>query len=187
MAAIGAEQQVIVRLVSEVDAYAIGDESLELPAKLTRYGLSELVNHLLGSSGKPTPFDFLLDGELLRSSLTKFMQARGISGEATLELRYFPLVREPEKISQNANDEWVSAVDSRRSDGCALARAAPRHSRQLRRASRLTTRAPRRVCVLANTQHRPDRQLRRSRAPLRGPRRQQGWRRRRRAASAVRF
>jgi hypothetical protein len=79
------EQQVIVRFVSEVEAYAISDEPLELPSKLTRYGLSELVNHLLASTGsveggKPIPFDFLLDGELLRTSLKKFMQLRGISG-----------------------------------------------------------------------------------------------------------
>ncbi|KAJ1635765.1 WD40-repeat-containing domain protein [Pavlovales sp. CCMP2436] len=113
------EEQVIVRLVAEVDKYVVSDEPLELPAKLTRYGLSELVNHLLGQQ-PPVPFDFLADGELLRTSLHKFMQLRSLNGEATLELRYFPLVREPEKVTEHVHADWISALASRRSDGAIL-------------------------------------------------------------------
>lgn len=68
-----------MRFIAESDEYAVSDEPLELPAKLTRYGLSELVNHLL-QQAPPVPFDFLADGELLRTSLRKFMQLRALSG-----------------------------------------------------------------------------------------------------------
>lgn len=76
-----------------------------VPSKLTRYGLSQIINHLLGLGApgrecfptlvifyfwelphvfkrpaeSPKPFDFLVNGELVRQSLEKFLLAKSIS------------------------------------------------------------------------------------------------------------
>lgn len=52
------------------DELRVSSAPLVVPARLSRQGLSEVVNHLLGVS-KPRPFDFLVVGTLLRSSLSK--------------------------------------------------------------------------------------------------------------------
>ena len=55
---------------------------IAIPSNLTRLGLSTLVNNLI-QNGNPDwntqPFDFLIDGELVRMSLDKFLLAKSIS------------------------------------------------------------------------------------------------------------
>jgi ribosome biogenesis protein YTM1 len=42
------EIQVQVRFVTKQTEYAVTDTPMIVPAKLKRYGLSEIINHLLG-------------------------------------------------------------------------------------------------------------------------------------------
>ena len=72
------DTQIQVRFRSRLPHYAITDSIIAVPARLHRYGLSEIINHLLATT-KPIPFDFLIDGQFLRTSLAQFMQARSIS------------------------------------------------------------------------------------------------------------
>ena len=65
-----------------------------VPGKLTRYGLSEVINHLLALD-PPKPFDFLVDGELVRTSLEKLLLRKGISAESILDVEYIPAVGPP--------------------------------------------------------------------------------------------
>ncbi|CAD7953261.1 unnamed protein product [Amoebophrya sp. A25] len=53
--------EVVVRLTTRIadPAFHVPPESIVVPASLSRYGLSELVNRLLGR-GQPVPFDFLV-------------------------------------------------------------------------------------------------------------------------------
>ena len=73
---------------------------IQLPVRLTRYGLSEVVNHLLGAA-PPRPFDFLLQGELLRGSLGKAMQRLALSGEEAVTLEYIELLAPPQPQAES--------------------------------------------------------------------------------------
>jgi ribosome biogenesis protein YTM1 len=119
-----------------------------VPSNLTRYGLSQIINHLLAlgkihtihipetpaifkstthaklislpfhhRSSPPNtfadparPFDFLIDGQLLRLSLHKHLTDRSITAEATLEIEYLPVILPPEPKEEHTHDDWVSAV-----------------------------------------------------------------------------
>ncbi len=103
-----------------------------MPSKLTRYGLSQVINHLLGlgesllvlcmPSGAcclpfshirkipfpladpVRPFDFLINGELVRLSLEKFLLARNIS--AVKASPSLPLTV-PDAV--NEHEPWISS------------------------------------------------------------------------------
>jgi ribosome biogenesis protein YTM1 len=59
--------------------FIVSPSPITVPGKLTRYGLSEVVNHLLSLAAseenenetKSIPFDFYIDNCLLRTSLAK--------------------------------------------------------------------------------------------------------------------
>ena len=103
--------QIAVSFVTRLpDAYRVSESAIEVPGKLTRYGLSEVVNHLLGADA-PTPFDFLIDGVLLRTSLAKLALRLGKSAEATLEVEYVPALGTPKEAESARCAEWISSVD----------------------------------------------------------------------------
>lgn len=80
-----------------------------VPANLTRYGLSQIINHLLALD-PARPFDFLINGELLRLSLHKHLAAKQLSTEAILEVEYVPAVLPPTPKEQEKHDDWVAAI-----------------------------------------------------------------------------
>jgi hypothetical protein len=49
------EEQVFLRFVTRLDGYQVTGEKILVPKKLRRLGLSQLVNHLLGSQGNNLP------------------------------------------------------------------------------------------------------------------------------------
>ena len=81
-----------------------------LHSDLRRYGLSRLVNHLLGTE-KPIPFDFLVAGTFLRTSIDDYLTANGLSAETTLTLEYVQSIIPPLFVSSYEHDDWVSSVD----------------------------------------------------------------------------
>lgn len=65
------------------------DQALFVPENLKRYGLSEILNHLLQDNlSSPVPFDFLINGEILRTSLKEYLINKGLSSEILLNLEY---------------------------------------------------------------------------------------------------
>lgn len=77
---------------------------------LKRYALSTLVNNLL-SNDKPIPFEFLINGSFLRTSIDEYLTANGISAETTLEIEYVRALIPPLHIASFEHDDWVSSVD----------------------------------------------------------------------------
>ena len=61
----------------------IPDTAFAVPDRLTRKGLAEVINGLL-SLDPPQRFDFLVNGELLRSSLSTFLTNRNVSALCVL-------------------------------------------------------------------------------------------------------
>ncbi|AJU01493.1 Ytm1p [Saccharomyces cerevisiae YJM1388] len=88
----------------------VQDTPMYAPISLKRYGLSEIVNHLLGSE-KPVPFDFLIEGELLRTSLHDYLTKKGLSSEASLNVEYTRAVLPPSYLNSFSNEDWVSSLD----------------------------------------------------------------------------
>jgi WD40 repeat protein len=77
---------------------------------LKRYALSTLVNSLLESE-KPIPFEFLINGQFLRTTIDEFLTANAISAETTLNVEYVRALIPPIHISSFEHDDWVSSVD----------------------------------------------------------------------------
>ncbi len=111
------EPHVSVRFTTRLEArFRVTEQPVQLPTRLTRYGLSEVINHLLNAE-QPRPFDFVTDvGTLLRGSLAKYLSTKGLSGEDVLVLEYIELMAPPEEQSGAAHDDWVAAVASRSED-----------------------------------------------------------------------
>ena len=104
-----------VRLVTRLpDELRVPRAPLAVPARLARYGLSEVVNSLLAAAGKgggrTRPFDFLIEGELLRTTLEGALLAKGLSAERVVELEYVPAAAPPEQQSRRKQSDWVGAV-----------------------------------------------------------------------------
>lgn len=101
----------------EEEGFQIPEAPLYVPTSLKRYGLSEIVNHLLGKDGdssetKPVPFDFLVDGQMLRTSIDEYLVKNGMSHEHLLTLEYTRSVLPPSFLASFDNDDWISSIDS---------------------------------------------------------------------------
>ena len=75
-----------------------------------RYGLSSIVNHLIGTE-RPTPFDFLASGSFLRTTLDEHLTQNGLSSETTLTLECVRSLVPPVYLASFEHDDWVSCVD----------------------------------------------------------------------------
>ena len=98
--------------------FIVSPSPITVPGKLTRYGLSEVVNHLLSLSAaseeenenetKSIPFDFYIDNCLLRTSLAKMAKKLNKSAEQTLVIEYVPAQMPPEEQTSDAKRDWIS-------------------------------------------------------------------------------
>ena len=91
-------------------AYAVPDSPFSIPVKLGRYGLSEVINHLLELESQ-VPFDFLITGVLLRQSLLKFCQQHKVSSENILEIEYFAALTLSDESQTTELPAWIGCVD----------------------------------------------------------------------------
>lgn len=109
------ERRVQVRFITKLKPpFKVPNTSIAIPANLTRLGLSTIVNSLLKAGDgewESQPFDFLIDGELVRLPLEQFLLAKGISAEKVLEIEYTRAVVLQKEDEPSLHDDWVSAVD----------------------------------------------------------------------------
>lgn len=61
---------------------------------------------------KQRPFDFLIDGEFLRSSLAEYLEEKNMSTENVLTIEYVESMLPPTPLSSYEHDDWVSAVQA---------------------------------------------------------------------------
>ncbi|CAK7218827.1 ribosome bioproteinsis protein ytm1 [Sporothrix eucalyptigena] len=97
------------------------DEALQLPeakrplivpAEIKRYGLSRILNsESMLATAQPIPFDFLVDGAYLRTTLEDYLKENGISSETTVTLQYVRSLVPPVFEASFQHDDWVSSVD----------------------------------------------------------------------------
>ncbi|KIP02570.1 hypothetical protein PHLGIDRAFT_78957 [Phlebiopsis gigantea 11061_1 CR5-6] len=90
-------------------AYPLPTQKFMIPASWRRYQLSQLVNKAL-SLDKPVPFDFLVRGEILRTTLGEWCTEKGVGEEETLEIEYIESVMPPQRMTSLPHEDWVSSV-----------------------------------------------------------------------------
>lgn len=59
----------------------------------------------------PIPFDFLINGTFLRTTIEEYLTANGLSSETTLNLQYVRSLIPPLYEASFEHDDWVSCVD----------------------------------------------------------------------------
>ncbi|OMJ08703.1 Ribosome biogenesis protein ytm1 [Smittium culicis] len=102
-------EQVQIRLVSKTSKYELPDTPLVVPTELKRFGLSEIVNHLL-SNDPIVPFDFLIEGEFLRTSLYQYLTSKNISTENIITVEFIESLKPPKSLSNYDTDSWISSI-----------------------------------------------------------------------------
>ncbi|CAN8236305.1 unnamed protein product [Cochlearia groenlandica] len=110
-----ASKRLHVKFVTKLESpFKVPVSSVAIPSNVTRLGLSSIVNSIIeieNPEWKTEPFDFLIDGELIRMSLEQFLLAKGISAERTLEIEYIRAVTPRKEENPSLHDDWVSAVN----------------------------------------------------------------------------
>jgi ribosome biogenesis protein YTM1 len=84
---------------------------LLVPADIRRYGLSRVLNSESMLDTGSIPFDFLVNGSFLRTSLEDYLTSNGLSLETNLTLQYVRSLIPPVYEASFEHDDWVSAVD----------------------------------------------------------------------------
>jgi ribosome biogenesis protein len=97
--------------VTKYEEYKVTDSPIAVPSNLGRYGLSEVINHLLELE-KPIPFDFMIANTLIRTSLKKFLTRQRISEEEIIEIEYMPVTSFSDEIQSSECPAWVGALKS---------------------------------------------------------------------------
>lgn len=59
----------------------------------------------------PIPFDFLINGTFLRTTIDEYLTAQGLSSETTVNLQYVRSLIPPLYEASFEHDDWVSCVD----------------------------------------------------------------------------
>lgn len=62
-------------------------------------------------TSSPIPFDFLINGTFLRTTLDEYLTANGLSSETTVNLQYVRSLIPPLFEASFEHDDWVSCVD----------------------------------------------------------------------------
>ncbi|KAJ3555882.1 hypothetical protein NP233_g12102 [Leucocoprinus birnbaumii] len=89
--------------------YPLPTQKFMIPTNWRRYHLSQLVNKAL-LLATAIPFDFLVRGEILKTSLGEWCSENGVGEEETLEIEYIESVLPPQKMTDIPHEDWVSSV-----------------------------------------------------------------------------
>lgn len=102
-----------IRLVTQNTKYSIPGDTYLIPAHWKRFQLSQLINKVLALP-VAVPFDFVVDGELVRGGLGEWLHRRaggaGGAEETVTEVEYIESVLPPKRVGEFEHDDWVGAV-----------------------------------------------------------------------------
>jgi ribosome biogenesis protein YTM1 len=110
-----ADRQVPINLFTQDPTHAIPQSTYLLPSNWRRFQLSELINKVLQNTPdygkKPVPFDFVVEGEVLRGSLEAWVKKhRGGEVERVVNVEYRRSVMPPEEVGRVEVEDWVSGL-----------------------------------------------------------------------------
>jgi len=105
-----APRQIPINLFTRSSTHAIPQSTYLIPSTWRRFQLSELINKVL-SLPQAVPFDFLVEGEVLRGSLDNWVNRnRGRDEEGTVDVEYVRGLIPPEEVGRVEMDDWVSGL-----------------------------------------------------------------------------
>eukprot|EP00049_Salpingoeca_infusionum_P027817 m.34497 g.34497 ORF g.34497 m.34497 type:complete len:428 (+) comp9770_c0_seq2:60-1343(+) len=97
------------------EEYAITDVPLAVPVTLRRSHLSKLVNSLLNDEPEtPVPFDFLINNQLLRTSLLDYIVEHDLTTEEIVDVEYVIATLPPKPTFSSVHPDWISSIDTMR-------------------------------------------------------------------------
>jgi len=103
-------QNIRLRFTTREGSLEIGDNApVLIPTNFRRYQLSQYVNSQLDLA-QPIPFEFLINGSYIRTSLEDYLTQNGISAENTLTVEYVRARIPPRYVASYEHDDWVSGV-----------------------------------------------------------------------------
>lgn len=110
-----APRQLPINLFTRDTTYAIPPSTYLLPADWRRYQLSELINKVLGNTPdnakQAVPFEFLIEGQVLRSSLEAWVKRnRGGDEESAINVEYVRSLMPPQEAGRREVEDWVSGL-----------------------------------------------------------------------------
>ncbi|WWC59425.1 ribosome biogenesis protein YTM1 [Kwoniella dejecticola CBS 10117] len=113
--ATGSTVQLPINLFTRSTNDAIPQSTYLIPASWRRFQLSELINKVLQNNSdngkKPVPFEFLINGEVLRGSLESWSKKnRGNDEETTIDIEYVRSTLPPQEVGRVEVEDWVSGL-----------------------------------------------------------------------------
>lgn len=79
---------------------------------IRRLGLSRVLNsESMLDTPQPVPFDFLVNGTFLSTTLEDYLEKNGLSFETNITLQYVRSLIPPKYEASFEHDDWVSAID----------------------------------------------------------------------------
>ncbi|KAF3770895.1 WD40 repeat-like protein [Cryphonectria parasitica EP155] len=106
--------QIKVTFTTTEDGFELPESRRQLlvPADIKRLGLSRILNsESMLDTPQPVPFDFLINGTFLTSTLEEYLEREGLSFETNITLQYVRSLIPPQYEASFEHDDWVSAVD----------------------------------------------------------------------------
>src|SRR5277367_890036 len=100
-----------VRLKTRTET-PISSTPIVVPTNVTRYSLSQILNHLL-ENPTPIPYSFLINSVYLPSTLDDYITSNSVSREEILEIEYVRSVLPPKWQARWTQDDWVGGVSVR--------------------------------------------------------------------------
>lgn len=108
------QAQILAKLFTKLTKYQISESPFSLPVSAGCTELQHLLNGLLAGEDEVASteeFDFLIEGEFLRSTLKEYLERKQISSETVLEIEFILRNQSPELEHGLQHDDWVSALD----------------------------------------------------------------------------
>jgi len=112
---IDGQQQVQIKLVSKIEKFENVESTFSVPVDCDCSGLSDIVHASLLAEGlidaeDKLELDFLANGELLRSNIIQFIEAKYLSTESVVEVEFILKQPSPTPEQQLLHNDWVSCV-----------------------------------------------------------------------------
>ncbi|CAL1535834.1 unnamed protein product [Lymnaea stagnalis] len=100
------------KFFTKQEQYSVADAPYSIPSTVSTKELNNIIYSVLcdGDVKEKVEFDFLIDGEFLRTSLAVHLDDKNISPETVIEIEYVERQTAPRPETSLVHDDWVSCV-----------------------------------------------------------------------------